>query len=194
MSTVTVTVFCGAARPCDPSHLQLARQLGRQLARRRIRLRYGGAQIGVMGVLADAVLAGGGHVTGIITDALDVPGIAHPALTGLEVVPDTAARTARMTAGADGIIALPGGLGTLDELTSVWIAGAADPQRRPVGLLNPHGFFNPLLDLLRGARDAGYLGNHAGLAPENLWIADHDPARLLDAVLARAAQPLTRTP
>ncbi|MEU9662644.1 TIGR00730 family Rossman fold protein [Streptomyces chartreusis] len=176
-----ITVFCGAG-PADPEYMRAAAATGRLLAEHNVHVVYGGGRLGLMGALADAALAAGGEVTGVIPHALHTVGITHPGLSRLHVVPDMATRKERLTDLADGIMALPGGLGTLDELAGVWATAAHGTHARPVGLLNTCGYYNPLLHFLHTAAAAGFLAHHPGLRLDDLVLADDDPIRLLHYV------------
>ena len=144
----TVCVFCGSSVGGDPGYLAAAQSLGRELATSGRRLIYGGAKVGLMGALADAALAAGGQVTGVVPRALIEKEIAHDGLTELHVVESMHARKALMSDLADGFIALPGGLGTIEEFLEVWTWGQLGLHRKPLGLLDTAGFFRPLLSFL----------------------------------------------
>ncbi|HCL14266.1 MAG TPA: TIGR00730 family Rossman fold protein, partial [Pseudomonas sp.] len=123
MSLRSICVFCGASRGTNPVYEQAAQDLGRTLAANGIRLVYGGGAVGLMGVVADATMAAGGEVIGIIPQSLKDAEVGHTGLSRLEVVDGMHARKARMAELADAFIALPGGLGTLEELFEVWTWG-----------------------------------------------------------------------
>lgn len=181
---LVVTVFCGAALAAE--YLKPAADIGRLLAEHHLQVVYGGGRLGLMGALADAVLDAGGHITGILPAFLDaVPGVAHRGLTELRIVPDLAARKAELTDRADAFLALPGGLGTLDELAHVWAAAAFAARPRPVGLLNVGGIYTPLIDYVRRSAGEGFLAHHAHLCLEDLLLADSDPACILAALIER---------
>jgi uncharacterized protein (TIGR00730 family) len=144
----TVCVFCGSNVGGDPGYLAAAQSLGRELAASGRRLIYGGAKVGLMGALADAALAAGGQVTGVVPRSLIEKEIAHDALTELHVVESMHARKALMSDLAEGFIALPGGLGTIEEFLEVWTWGQLGMHRKPLGLLDTDGFFRPLLSFL----------------------------------------------
>lgn len=169
-------VYCGSSTGHDPSHATAARTLGQQLAERGIRLVYGGGHVGLMGIIADAVLEAGGKVTGIIPAALMDSEVGHDKLTQLLVVRDMHERKAQMAEHADGFIALPGGIGTLEELFEVWTWLQLGYHEKPVGLLNVQGFYDQLLGFLDTQRDSGFLRSEH----RSLLIADSDPARLLE--------------
>ncbi|MFD5079504.1 TIGR00730 family Rossman fold protein [Streptomyces sp. NPDC058371] len=183
-----VTVFCGAA-PASAEYLRAATAMGRLLAEHQIHVLYGGGRLGLMGALADAALAAGGHVTGIIPQFLSSPDIVHSRLTVLQIVPDMATRKRRLIEAADAVLALPGGFGTLDELAYVWASAALGSRTWPVGLLNIRGYYTPLVNFVRTAADSGFLAHHDHLRLEDLLLADDDPARLLDTLASRTRLP-----
>lgn len=141
MPLTAVCVFCGASTGTAPLYRDAATALGQAIAKRGLRLVYGGGAVGLMGVVADAALAAGGEVIGIIPQSLERAEIGHPGLTRLEVVDGMHARKARMAELADGFIALPGGLGTLEELFEVWTWGQLGYHGKPLGLLDVNGFY-----------------------------------------------------
>lgn len=148
MSLKSVCVFCGASPGARPIYREAAENLGRSLAERGLTLIYGGGAVGLMGVVADAALAAGGEVIGIIPQSLERAEIGHKGLTRLEVVDGMHARKARMAELADAFIALPGGLGTLEELFEVWTWGQLGYHAKPLGLLEVDGFYARLTDFL----------------------------------------------
>lgn len=148
MSLKSVCVFCGASPGARPIYHEAATQLGRHIAERNLTLVYGGGAVGLMGVVADAALAAGGEVIGIIPQSLERAEIGHNGLTRLEVVDGMHARKARMAELADAFIALPGGLGTLEELFEVWTWGQLGYHAKPLGLLEVDGFYARLTDFL----------------------------------------------
>jgi len=159
-----ITVFCGASLGHDPIHAELARSVGTALAARGIGVVYGGGRVGLMGALADAALAGGGEVIGVIPQRLVERELAHPGLTRLDVVGTLHDRKARMGELADAFIALPGGLGTLEELAEVVSWAQLDLHRKPIGLLDADGYWLPLLGWLDAAVEAGFVApDHRGL-------------------------------
>lgn len=160
-----------------------AAAVGTELARRRIGLVYGGGGVGCMGALADATLAGGGEVIGVIPDVLAAAEAAHGGLERLEIVGSMHERKARMISLADGFLVLPGGFGTLDELfeTITWFALGI--HRKPVAVLDVAGYFAPLRAFCDAARLAGFVGT---AVREQLAFGD-DPSDTLDALLARIA-------
>jgi uncharacterized protein (TIGR00730 family) len=148
MNLKSVCVFCGASPGARPIYREAAENLGRSLAERGLTLVYGGGAVGLMGVVADAALAAGGEVIGIIPQSLERAEIGHKGLTRLEVVDGMHARKARMAELADAFISLPGGLGTLEELFEVWTWGQLGYHAKPLGLLEVDGFYSRLTDFL----------------------------------------------
>ena len=159
-----ICVFCGASPGRDPAYARLAAAVGAGLAARGIGVVYGGGRVGLMGALADAALAGGGSVVGVIPQGLVDRELAHPGLTELRVVDTLHERKATMAALADAFIALPGGLGTLEELAEVTSWGQLDLHAKPIGLLDDGRYWSSLLAWLDGAVDAGFVAPvHRGL-------------------------------
>lgn len=148
MSLKSICVFCGASPGARPIYREAAENLGRSLAERGLTLVYGGGAVGLMGVVADAALAAGGEVVGIIPQSLERAEIGHKGLTRLEVVDGMHARKARMAELSDAFISLPGGLGTLEELFEVWTWGQLGYHAKPLGLLEVDGFYARLTDFL----------------------------------------------
>lgn len=181
----TVCVFCGSSAGADPRHVGAARELGALLARRGIGLVYGGAHVGLMGALADAVLDDGGRVTGVIPQALWDREVGHTALTELLVVDSMHERKALMAARADAFVALPGGLGTLEELFEAWTWALLGIHGKPVALLDVGGFWAPLLAMLDHLVEQGFVR----AAHRQMLLVDDDPARLLARLAAYAPPP-----
>lgn len=148
MTLRSICVFCGASPGATPTYQEAAEALGRHLAESGIQLVYGGGAVGLMGMVANAALAAGGEVIGIIPQSLKDAEVGHSGLTRLEVVDGMHARKARMAELSDAFIALPGGLGTLEELFEVWTWGQLGYHAKPLGLLEVNGFFDPLLTFL----------------------------------------------
>lgn len=144
----SICVFCGASTGTDPVYREAAAAMGRTLAEQGITLVYGGGAVGLMGVVADAALAAGGEVIGIIPRSLKDAEIGHPGLTRLEIVDGMHARKARMAELADAFIAMPGGLGTLEELFEVWTWGQLGYHAKPMGLLDTNHFYAKLSHFL----------------------------------------------
>ena len=144
----TLCVYCGSNAGSDPAYAALARDLGTRLARDGIALVYGGGNVGLMGIVADAVLAGGGEVIGVIPQQLVDWEVAHKGGTRLEVVDSMHTRKARMFELADGFIALPGGFGTLDEMFEMLTWRQLGLGRKPCAFLGVNGFWEPLMAML----------------------------------------------
>jgi hypothetical protein len=176
----SVCVFCGSNPGASPDYADAARRFGRILAERGLRLVYGGGHVGLMGVMADATLSAGGSVIGVIPEALAARELAHDDLTGLEVVPSMHERKARMSELSDGFVALPGGIGTLEELFEVWTWSQLGFQPKPCALLNVAGYYDHLLAFLDHMTAERFLSPaHRAMA-----IVDDDPERLLDRLAA----------
>jgi hypothetical protein len=160
-----VCVFCGSSRGSSPAYAQAAAELGAALAASGTGLVYGGADVGLMGVVADATLAAGGEVIGVMPDALVAKEIAHRGLTELHVTGSMHERKALMADLADGFVALPGGLGTFDELCEILTWGQLGLHTKPVVLLDVASFWAPFVTLLDRAVEAGFLRSvHRDLA------------------------------
>jgi len=152
-----LAVYCGASMGSDPHFAEDARRLGTRMAQRGIDLVYGGGHRGLMGVVADSVLAGGGRAYGVIPQALVDLEVAHRGLTELHVVTSMHERKAMMTDLADAFVAIPGGIGTLDELFEAWSWNALGYHAKPFALLNEHGFWDELIAFLDTATASGFL-------------------------------------
>jgi uncharacterized protein (TIGR00730 family) len=153
----SVCVFCGSNPGRRPEYLASAAGLGRELANRGIRVVYGGAQVGTMGALADAVLDAGGEITGVIPEHLVSAEIAHPRLRDLRVVGSMHERKALMAELSDAFIALPGGLGTLEEFAEIVTWAQLGLHSKPTGLLNLQGYYDDLLRFLDHASAERFL-------------------------------------
>lgn len=155
-----VCVFCGASPGIGTRYLDLARSVGMGLAQRGIGVVYGGGRVGLMGALADAALEAGGPVVGVIPKRLVDRELAHPGITGLEIVETLHQRKARMSELADAFIALPGGLGTLEELAEVVSWAQLELHHKPVGLLDVDGYWHALGAWLDHAVGQGFIAPH----------------------------------
>ena len=178
-----VCVFCGSSAGGRPSYREAAAQLGRSLAERRIGLVYGGASVGLMGILADAVLHAGGSVVGVIPQALAKQEVVHDGLTALRIVGSMHERKAVMADLSDGFIALPGGVGTLDEFFEMVTWAQLGLHRKPCGLLDVEGYFAPLLAFLDHAVKERFVKE----THRALLLVAAEPQVLLDAFAARKA-------
>jgi uncharacterized protein (TIGR00730 family) len=152
-----VCVFCGSSTGTNPAFLEAARTMGRTLAGRGIGLVYGGGSVGLMGAIADAALEAGGEVVGVIPRALQLRELAHAGLTTLHVVGSMHERKARMAELADGFVALPGGMGTLEELAEILTWAQLGLHVKPVGLLDAAGYYGPLIQFFDRAVAEGFI-------------------------------------
>lgn len=182
-----VCVFCGASSGRLSAYAEAARAFGATLAGRGLGVVYGGGRVGLMGAVADAALAAGGEVVGVIPKELVDRELAHGGLTELHVVGSLHERKALMAELADGFVALPGGFGTLDELLEQLTWSQLGLHRKPVGLLDVEGYWRPLIALARHATEEGFV-READLAA--IAISD-DPEALLDRLerLTREERP-----
>lgn len=183
-----VLVFCGSSPGLRPEYVAAAEELGRLLADRELELVYGGASVGLMGAVADATLAAGGTAIGVIPNRLVEAEVAHAGLTKLHVVDTMHERKALMSELADGVIALPGGTGTLDELFELFTWSQLGLVRMPLGLLNVAGYWDPLLAFLEHAVAERFLRaeHYATL------IVSLEPGALLDELAAYKPQALDK--
>jgi uncharacterized protein (TIGR00730 family) len=170
-----ICVYCGSSAGGDTAYQRAAEALADSLVDNRIELVYGGSHKGIMGILADAVLARGGSVQGVIPRMLEEKEIAHTGLTELHVVNSMHERKSMMAALSDGFIALPGGFGTLEELIEILTWGQLRFHIKPCGVLNVNGYFNKLLEFLDTMQEQQFL------KPENraMLLADATPSGLL---------------
>jgi hypothetical protein len=173
-----ICVFAGSSAGSRPEYLAAAEELGRVLAAREIGVVYGGARVGLMGAVADAVLVGGGQVIGVIPQAMVEKEVAHDGLTDLRVVTTMHERKALMAELSDGFIALPGGWGTLDELFEILTWAQLGIHQKPCGLLNVLGYFDRLLAFLDHAVQQGFVRGEFGA----LLATSDGPATLLSAM------------
>ena len=152
-----LAVYCGSSPGVDPAFADAARALGLEMARRGIGLVYGGGRLGLMGVVADAVLSAGGKAYGVIPQALIDLEVAHVGLTELHIVANMHERKAMMTELTDAFVALPGGIGTLDELFEAWSWNALGYHAKPFALLNVGGFWDNLVELMDHVMESGFM-------------------------------------
>ncbi len=178
MSEITsVCVYCGSSNKGDPSHAEAARNLGKILATAGIKLIYGGGRVGLMGVLADAVIANGGKVTGIIPKFLDDYEIGHTGVTDLEVVDSMHTRKARMAELSDAFVVLPGGLGTLEELFETLTWRQLNLHDKPIVVADLGGYWSRLRGVIDGLVEGGYASTeNAALVEYVDNVADIMPA------------------
>lgn len=182
----SLCVFCGSNVGAAPEFLDAACNLGAAMARRGIRLIYGGGHVGLMGAVADAVLDSGGEVTGIITEQLVAAEVAHTGLTSLEVVADMHARKSRFEALSDGFIAMPGGFGTLEETIEVLTWNQLGLIRKPIVLFDVNHYWTSLFTWMDTAVESGFV------RPAHRMLAQR--ARTADEALALALAPVPETP
>ena len=177
----SICVFCGSSSGASAAYETAARTFALTLAQRGIRLVYGGASVGLMGTIADAALEAGGEVIGVMPRALVDREIAHRALSALHVVDTMHERKAMMADLSDAFVALPGGLGTLEELFEVWTWGMLGLHAKPYGLLDVDGYYTPLIRFLDHARDEGFVRP----AQRALLVVDDDATRLIDKLVSQ---------
>jgi uncharacterized protein (TIGR00730 family) len=176
----SICVFCGSSPGAEPAFASAAGQLGKAIADRGIRLVYGGGHVGLMGVVADAAMAAGGQVLGVITRALESKEVAHRGLTELSVVDSMHERKAVMADASDGFVMLPGGFGTLEEFFEVVTWTQLGIHSKPCGILDVNNYFEPLRTLLNQAVTERFVrAEHRGLI-----ISATDPEVLLDKLAA----------
>jgi len=174
----SVCVYCGSSDKMHQDYLEAARQMGAALAERDLQLLYGAGRTGLMGALADGALEAGGEVIGIIPAIFNTPQLAHRGLTRLEVVESMHQRKTRLAELADAFIALPGGYGTFEEFFEILTWAQIGLHSKPIGLLNSHHYFDPLLAMVEHARAEGFIyDEHRALFT---WA--ESPAVLLDAL------------
>jgi len=184
----SICVYCGSRDGNRPVYRDAAAALGEAIAGRGLRLVYGGARVGLMGVLADAALAAGGDVLGVIPQDLTARELAHPGLTQLQVVASMHARKLAMIEAADAFVALPGGFGTLEELFEVLTWHQLGWHDKPCGLLDVDGFYTPLAACMQHMRDEGFV---APAYIDRIQV-EPDPQRLVTQ-LSAAGQPGSAT-
>ena len=178
--TKTICVYCGANAGVSPIYAEAARALGRAMVDQNLALVYGGGNVGLMGIIADEVLLAGGEVTGVIPTALVEREVGHTGLTRQFIVKDMHERKAMMATLADGFIAMPGGMGTLEELFEMLTWSQLGIHAKPIGLLNVDGFYDRLIDFIAHAREQGFIRpQHAAL-----MMSATDPQALLTLLKA----------
>jgi uncharacterized protein (TIGR00730 family) len=172
----TACVFCGSTSGTRHVYRDSANAMGKALADRGIDLVYGGGRRGLMGVLADSVLENGGQVTGVIPEAMAAREVAHTGVSQLRVVHSMHERKALMADLSDAFIALPGGFGTFEEFCEIITWAQLGLHRKPCGVLNVEGYYDPLLELFDRAVDVGFISN----SNRRIVLEETDPHRLLD--------------
>lgn len=184
----SVCVFCGSRPGQNPQYGEAAQLLGKSIAERGWRLIYGGGSIGLMGVVANAALAAGGEVVGVIPKFLATRELLHTGLTDLKIVPSMHVRKSTMEELADGFIGLPGGLGTIEELFEIMTWAQLGLHRKPIGLLNSLGYFDPLLQLV----DAGIGEGFVSADHRKLILVERDVPTLLEQLPKHVTPPVHR--
>ncbi|CCJ47580.1 putative lysine decarboxylase [Bordetella parapertussis Bpp5] len=176
MKIQNICVYCGSNSGRQPEYIEHAQGFARELVKRGLGLVYGGASVGIMGAVADTVMAEGGRVIGIIPEALMKKELAHRGLTELHVVQSMHERKTLMAQKADGFVALPGGAGTLEEIFEIWTWAQLGMHQKPCGLLNIAGYYDLLVQFLNHTVDEAFM------RPQHraMLAIDHDPAALLD--------------
>lgn len=169
-------VFAGSSTGANPNYVSEARKLGTLLAKRKIGLVYGGASVGLMGAVADATLEGGGEVIGVIPKSLLARELAHKQLSDLRIVDSMHERKATMAQLSEGFIAIPGGIGTLEEIFEIWTWGQLGDHEKPCALLNTGNYYSPLLSFIDRVVAEGFVKP----AHREMLLVDADPERLLD--------------
>ena len=174
----SICIFCGSADSVHADYLLAARQMGTVLAKKNIRLIYGGGKTGLMGAVADGVIENGGEAIGVIIPSMNTEALAQNNLARMEVEPSMHARKARMHELADGFIALPGGFGTLDELFETLTWKRIGEHGKAVGLLDVRGYFQPMLKMIEHFAKEGFIfqEHREGI------ISDSNPVTLLDGM------------
>jgi len=186
-SVQCLAVYCGSAAGSQPAFADATRATAAAMVSNRVDLVYGGGRLGLMGLIADSVLAGGGRVYGVIPNALVNLEVAHTGLTELHRVETMHERKAKMTDLADAFLALPGGIGTLDELFEAWSWNALGYHKKPFCLLNVDGFWDGMIAFIDHATDSGFLS--AQRRGQLLVAATPEQAlELLDEAAAAATQ------
>ena len=182
-----LAVYCGSATGSQPMFAECARDTARAMVRQGVDLVYGGGRLGLMGIVADQVLELGGRVYGVIPSALVELEVAHTGVTELHTVANMHDRKAKMTDLADAFLALPGGIGTLDELFEAWSWNVLGYHAKPFCLLNVDGFWDGLIEFIDHAMESGFLSRRRR---EQMLIATRpdDALKLLDEAAAAATQ------
>ncbi len=179
---LSICVYCGSRHGARPVYTSAAVALGRAIGERGWQLVYGGGKVGLMGEVADATLAAGGRVVGVIPQTLKEREVEHTGLTELHVVPTMHLRKQMMAERADAFIALPGGIGTLEELYEVWTWRQLGYHDQPIGLLNVDGYYDDLLRFMDRTVAEGFLS----AAQQAVLQVDSNPVLLLNRVAAEA--------
>ena len=183
MSPLSICVYCGSRPGALPDHAAAARTIGTEIGRRGWQLVYGGGRAGLMGVVADAALAAGAPVVGVIPQSLMERELGHRGLTELHVVDTMHQRKTMMAERSDAFLALPGGIGTFEELFEAWTWRQLGYHDKPLGLLNVAGYYDALLGFLQHSRERGFMAS----SQTDLLQVDTDPLALVDRLGALAS-------
>jgi len=170
-----ICVFCGSMPGVNGAYVRAAQAMGRLLAREDIEIIYGGGMTGIMGALADAALNAGGRVIGVIPEAMNIPRVVHEGVTDLVVAEGMHERKATMSELADAFVALPGGLGTFDELFEILTWSQLGYQPKPIGVLNVEGYYDPLVALIEHGIEQGFIKSQH----RDVFAVSADPGDLL---------------
>jgi uncharacterized protein (TIGR00730 family) len=183
--TFSVCIFCGSSFGDDPRYADAARETGVEIARRGWTLVYGGARVGLMGVVANAALDAGGRVVGVVPRFLYEREVGHDGITSLEIVGSLTERKLRMGELSDAFLSLPGGIGTLDELFEAWSWSQVGLQSKPSALLNVAGYYDALVSFIERATAEGFV------KPQHRqWLSvSDDVGELLDGFRRRSSPP-----
>jgi uncharacterized protein (TIGR00730 family) len=183
-----LAVYCGSSPGIDPAYAEAARALGKEMARRNIGLVFGGGHVGLMGVIANAVLKAGGEAVGVMPEALIAKELAHRGCTEMHTVRTMHERKSLMADLADGFIAMPGGYGTFDEMFEMLTWGQLGYHAKPCGFLNVKGYYDSLFAFLDDCVDARFVTR----VHREMIIADDSPVILLEALLSFEAPDQTK--
>jgi uncharacterized protein (TIGR00730 family) len=178
MSRTRICIFCGSRPGSRPDYMEAGAAMGRELVARGKTLVYGGSSVGLMGAVADAVIAAGGESIGVVPQTLVAREVAHGALSKLHVVDTLATRKTMMIELSEAFIALPGGFGTMDEVFEVLTLGALGIEKKPVGLLDTAGYFGPLMKLVDRMIEEGFVPADQ----RALIVVEKTPAALIEAI------------
>jgi len=175
----SLCIYCGSGSGRIDAYAAAARALAQAMVERGVRLVYGGASVGIMGTVADEVLRLGGKVVGVIPEALMRKELAHAGLTELHVTPTMHARKTLMAELADGFVALPGGIGTMEEIFEIWTWGQLGFHRKPCGLLNAAGYYDSLIAFLDHATREQFVRPDQ----RRMLVVESEPSALLDRLM-----------
>jgi uncharacterized protein (TIGR00730 family) len=182
-SKLSICVYCGSRSGALPAYAEAAHAIGTEIGRRGWQLVYGGGRAGLMGVVADAALASGARVVGVIPRSLMSRELGHTGLTELHVVETMHQRKMMMAERSDAFLALPGGIGTFEELFEIWSWRQLGYHDKPLGLLNVAGYYDALLDFLEQSKTDGFMSN----MQTDLLLVDSAPPTMLERLRAYAA-------